>query len=276
MEALFLDARVGKIQYRRGGSGPALVYLHSASGEGEGLELLDLLAARFDVIAPMFPGFGDSDGIDQIDDMEDVTFHVLDLLDRLDIERPILVGASLGGWMAAEVASRYPDRVGRLVLVNPAGLYIAGAEIKDIFGRTLADMVPDLYYDDQHPMAQLMHQFEALADDRDAELPFELVRPFLQTMAATARLAWDPYLHNPKLRGRLWRIGVPTLVVRASGDTLIPEAHARAYAAEIPDATYVEIERAAHMVMIERPEAVADAIAAFAAPGAVTPVSPLP
>ncbi len=153
MEALFLDARVGKIQYRRGGSGPALVYLHSATGEGEGLELLDLLAARFDVIAPMFPGFGESDGLDQIDDMEDATFHLLDVLERLDIERPILVGASLGGWMAAEVATRYPERVDRLVLVNPAGLYIPGAEIKDIFGRKLADMIPDLYYDDQHPMA---------------------------------------------------------------------------------------------------------------------------
>jgi pimeloyl-ACP methyl ester carboxylesterase len=266
MEALFLDARVGKVQYRRGGSGPALVYLHSATGEGEGLELLDLLAARFDVIAPMFPGFGESDGLDQIDDMEDATFHVLDVLERLDIERPILVGASLGGWMAAEVATRYPERVDRLVLVNPAGLYIPGAEIKDIFGRKLADMIPDLYYDDQHPMPQLMRQFEALADDREAELPFELVKPFLQTMAATARLAWDPYLHNPKLRKRLWRISAPTLVVRATADTLIPQAHALAYADEIPDATYVELDRAAHMVMIERPEAVADAIVGFAAP----------
>ena len=266
MEALFLDTHVGKIQYRRGGSGPVLVYLHSAAGEGEGLELLDLLAARFDVIAPMFPGFGDSDGLDEIDDMEDATFHLLDVLERMDIERPILVGSSLGGWMAAEVATRYPERVGRLVLVNPAGLYIAGAEIKDIFGRKLVDMIPDLYFDDRHPMAQLMRQFEALAGDREAELPFEMVRPFLQTMAATARLAWDPYLHNPKLRKRLWRISAPTLVVRAVADTLIPEAHARAYAEEIPDATYFEIERAAHMVMIERPEAMAEAIAGFAAP----------
>ena len=83
-------------------------------------------------------------------------------------------------------------------------------------------------------------------------------------MAATARLAWDPYLHNPKLRRRLWRISAPTLVVRGAADTLIPEAHARAYADEIPDATYVEVDRAAHMVMIERPDAVAEAIADFA------------
>ena len=264
METLYADAHVGKIQYRRSGSGPALVYLHSANGEGEGLLLLDLLADRYDVVAPMFPGFGDSEGLEQVDDMEDATFHLLDLLERLDVDRPILVGSSLGGWMAAELATRYPDRVERLVLVNPAGLYLQGAEIKDIFGRKVEEMVPDLYYDQQHPMAQLMLQFAALAADRDAELPFEMVKPVFQTMAATAKLGWDPYLHNPKLRKRLWRITAPTLVVRGAADTLIPEAHARTYAAEIPGATYQEIGEAAHMVMIERPDVLASAIAEFA------------
>jgi pimeloyl-ACP methyl ester carboxylesterase len=166
--------------------------------------------------------------------------------------------------MAAELATRYPGRVERLILVNPAGLYLEGAEIKDIFGRKVEEMVPDLYYDQQHPMAQLMLQFAALAADRDAELPFEMVKPVFQTMAATAKLGWDPYLHNPKLRKRLWRISAPTLVVRGVADTLIPEAHARTYAAEIPGARYQEIGQAAHMVMIERPDALASAIAEFA------------
>jgi pimeloyl-ACP methyl ester carboxylesterase len=263
METLFLDTHVGKIQYRRGGHGPTLVYLHTAQGEGDGLELLDSLAHGFDVVAPMFPGFGESDGLDQIDDMEDATFHLLDVFERLEIDRPTVVGSSLGGWMAAEVATRYPNRVGRLVLVNPAGLYIEGAEIKDIFGRKIQEMVPDLYYDQSHPVAQLTLQYAALAEDRQAELPFELVRPILQTMAAAARLGWDPYLHNPKLRKRLWRISVPTLVVRATGDTLIPEAHARTYAAEIPGARYVEVEEAAHMVVIECPEVLAGVIREF-------------
>jgi pimeloyl-ACP methyl ester carboxylesterase len=109
-----------------------------------------------------------------------------------------------------------------------------------------------------------MLQFAALAADRDAELPFEMVKPVFQTMAATAKLGWDPYLHNPKLRKRLWRISAPTLVVRGVADTLIPEAHARTYAAEIPGARYQEIGQAAHMVMIERPDALASAIAEFA------------
>ena len=266
MEAVFLDTQVGKVQLRRGGAGPVVVYLHSAQGEGEGLALLDLLADQFDVVAPMFPGYGESEGLDQIDDMEDATFHLLDVLDRLEIDRPTIVGVSLGAWMAAEVATRYPERVGGLVLVNPAGLYIEGAEIKDIFGRKLSEMIPDLYHDPQHPMAQLMRQYSEIAADRNADLPFELVKPFFQTMAATARLAWDPYLHNPKLRRRLGRITAPTLVVRATGDTLIPEEHARAYAAEIPGATYREIDDAAHLVMIEQPAALAGMVTEFVAP----------
>jgi pimeloyl-ACP methyl ester carboxylesterase len=263
VHTLFLDTHVGKVQYRRAGEGPVVVYLHSAQGEGDGLEFFDLLAQHVDVVAPMFPGFGESEGIDQIDDMEDASFHLLDVLERLGLDRPTIAGTSLGGWMAAELATRYPERVGRLVLVNPAGLYIPGAEIKDIFGRGIREMVPDLYYDQSHPMAQLSLQYAEVVERRDAEIPIELLKPFWQNMAASARLAWDPYLHNPKLRKRLWRITAPTLVVRGAGDTLIPEEHPRAYAAEIPGAQYRQIEEVAHMVMIERPEALVDVIREF-------------
>ncbi len=263
MDTQYLDTHVGKIQLRRAGSGGPLVYLHSAQGEGEGLPLLDLLAERYDLIAPMSPGYGDSEGLDQIEDMEDVCFHLLDLFDRLELGAPTVAGLSLGGWMAAELAVRYPDRVGRLVLINPAGLYIAGAEIKDIFGRSLAEMVPDLYFDQQHPAAQMMVEFGKVATDPKLDLSFELLKPVYQAMAATAKLGWDPYLHDPKLQRRLWRVSAPTLVLRGERDTLIPAEHAAAYAASIPKARLVEIERAAHMVVIERPDAVVEAITSW-------------
>jgi pimeloyl-ACP methyl ester carboxylesterase len=224
--AELVQTHVGKVQVRRGGSGAPVVYLHSATGEGEGLALLDELAATYDVIAPMFPGFGESEGIEQIDDMEDAVFHLLDLFDQLGVASPAVVGLSLGGWMAAELATRYPERVSSLVLVNPAGLYIQGAEIKDIFGRKSDELAADMFADQTHPVAALMI---AMADMQPENVSFEMVKPFYQTMAATARLAWDPYLHDPKLRKRLHRIAAPTLVVRGAQDTLIPVAHAEAY-----------------------------------------------
>lgn len=246
----FVSTHVGKVQLRHGGAGSDVVYLHSATGEGDGLAFLDDLAATFEVFAPMFPGFGESEGLDGIDDMEDAAFHLLDLFDQLHLETVAVVGLSLGAWMAAELATRYPDRVRSLVLVNPVGLYIPGAEIKDIFGRKLDDLAGDLFADGNHPMAQAMTSLSAV--DPSA-IPFDVVKPLYQTMAATARLGWDPYLHNPKLRKRLHRITAPTLVARGAQDTLVPAAHAAAYTADIPGARLVVIEGAAHLLPLEKP-----------------------
>jgi pimeloyl-ACP methyl ester carboxylesterase len=255
-----MDTDVGAVELRRLGAGDPLLYLHSATGEGEALVLLDLLAEHFDVVAPMFPGYGESHGIEQIDDMEDAAFHLLDVLDRLGLRAPVVVGNSLGGWMAAELAVRYPERVGALVLVNPVGLHIEGAPVRDIFGRSPAELADDFFADRDHPMAQLMRMFAEL---RGSDVPFDLVRPFWQTMAATARLGWDPYLHNPKLRKRLHRIAAPTLVVRGAQDTLVPRAHAEAYASEIGGARLAEVEGAAHLLALEKPEALVALVREF-------------
>jgi pimeloyl-ACP methyl ester carboxylesterase len=259
------ETDVGKIQLRRGGTGDPLVYLHSAAGEGEGLTFLNDLAEHFTVYAPTFPGFNESEGIEQIDDMEDVVFYLLDLLDRLTLDAPHVVGLSLGGWMAAELATRYPDHLSSLVLINPAGLYIEGDPIKDIFGRSPAEMAKDLFADQSHPVAQMMNQMDKAMSDAGSlkNIPFELIAPQLKSQAAAARIGWNPYLHNPRLRRRLGRIKVPTLVIRAESDTLIPAAHARAYADEIPGAEFVEVANAAHMVVLEQPAEVAAIINTF-------------
>src|SRR5438105_10169573 len=235
----YLETDVGKIQLFRGGEGQPLVYLHSAAGELAAPPLaLEDLADDHAVAAPVFPGFGESEGIEQIDDMEDAVFHLLDLFDRLGLQSPTVVGLSLGGWTAAELATRYPDRVSKLVLLNPVGLYIEGAPIKEIFGRTPAELAEDMFADQSHPMAQMMHALSELAGDvgQQIEVPLELVLPIWKSMSATARLGWDPYLHNPRLRKRLRRITAPTLIMRGTKDGIVPRAHAEAYATEIPDA----------------------------------------
>ncbi|HEX9969567.1 MAG TPA: alpha/beta hydrolase [Acidimicrobiales bacterium] len=261
-ELTAVETHVGTVELRRGGLGSNLVYLHSAVGEGEGLVLLDELASTFEVFAPVFPGWGESQGIEQIDDMEDVAFHLLDLFDRLHLDQPAVVGHSLGAWMAAELAVRYPDRLSALVLVNPVGLHIEGAPVRDIFGRKLDELAADFFADQSDPMAQMMTM---MRDAEPGSLPFDMVRPLVQTMAATARLAWDPYLHNPKLHKRLWRITVPTLVVRGAQDTLVPAAHAEAYAAAVEGARLVEVDGAAHLLALEKPAELAALVREFVA-----------
>ncbi|HEV7886203.1 MAG TPA: alpha/beta hydrolase [Acidimicrobiales bacterium] len=270
-----VSTQVGKVQVFRGGpAGPGaagavpLVYLHSAQGESNGLVLLERLADSFDTVAPVFPGFGESEGIDEIDDVEDAVFHLLDLFDQMGLgAAPVnIVGLSLGGWLAAEIATRYPERIGRLVLVNPAGLYIQGHEIKEIFGRDLDELALELFADQSHPVAVLMHQMASLATSTQGpDIPFEMLRPLLQSQAATAKLGWDPYLHNPKLQRRLYRVTAPTLIVHGAQDGLIPRAHAEAYAEGIADARLVDVEGAAHMLPLEKPDELAALVREFVA-----------
>jgi pimeloyl-ACP methyl ester carboxylesterase len=261
LEDATLPTAVGVVEIRRGGTGGPVpvVYLHSAQGEGAAMAFLEGLADTCRVVAPVFPGFGASEGLEAIDDIEDASFHVLDVLDRLDIARVDLVGLSLGGWLAAELATRWPERVRRVVLVNAVGLYVDGEPIKEIFGRPLDQLAADLYADPDHPVAQMMRAL-ALAEGSPEQIPFDLIRPVIQAQAATAKLGWNPYLHNPKLRGRLGRISAPSLVVHGRHDGIVPRAHAEAYVAGIPDARLVDLDGAAHMATLERPTAVADLV----------------
>jgi pimeloyl-ACP methyl ester carboxylesterase len=243
-------------------------------GEGPAVPFLEEMADDYDVIAPAFPGFGESEGIDRIDGIDDAVFHILDLIEALGLDTdaagpPLMMGVSLGGWMAAEVATRYPRSVRRLVLVNPAGLYIEGHPIGEIFGRDPGDLAEDLFADQSQPVAQLMHQMQELLDSK-TEVPFELVKPNLQSMAATAKVAWNPYLHDPKLRRLLYRVTAPTLVVRGAEDRLIPREHGEAYVEGIPDARLVEIAGAGHLVQLEKPGELAGVVRAFLGAGAQT------
>jgi pimeloyl-ACP methyl ester carboxylesterase len=254
-----LDTKVGRIELHRGGrGGPVpLVYLHSAQGEGQGTVLLEELADTREVCVPLFPGFGTSEGIDRIDDIEDAAFHVLDVLDCLGFPCCDIAGMSLGAWMGAELCVRWPDRVRRLVLLNPVGLYVEGVPIAEIFGRPLGELADDLFADRAHPLSQLMHTMADTMETSPADIPFDLMRPLLQAQAATAKVGWNPYLHDPKLRNRLGRITAPTLVIHGLQDGIVPRAHAEAYASGIPDAQLADLDGAAHLAVLERPDEVA-------------------
>ena len=101
----------------------------------------------------------------------------------------------------------------------------------------------------------MMLQMDRMIADGRAlgSIPFELLRPQVQALAATARLGWNPYLHNPKLRNRLGRVSSPTIVVRGTQDTLVPAAHSQSYAEEIRGAKLIEVPNAAHLISVERP-----------------------
>jgi pimeloyl-ACP methyl ester carboxylesterase len=247
-----LEARAGSIQILRGGDGPPLLFLHAAGGAGTWLPFHGLLARRFEVIAPDHPGFGGSDDMPEVEAIDDLVYHYLDVLDRLDLERVNVVGGSLGGWIAAELAVHSPHRVQRLALLGAAGLRVPGNMAADVFLKTPDQVVAMLY---KYP--------EPVLEAMPAEPDVDFILAFQRDMAALARYAWVPYLNDPKLERRLHRVAAPTLVLWADDDRVMPIEHGRRYAERIPDATLRVIEDCGHAMYFERPDAFADAVTEF-------------
>lgn len=257
-EKRFVDVSGRRTQVTSGGSGPPLVYLHSALGEAEWLDFHERLAARFTVHVPAQPGFADSEGYEDVRDMEDLAFHLDDLYTALEAERPAVVGQSLGGWAAIEHAVRWPDRVSRLVLVDAVGLRVAGAPVPDMWMTRPPELADLMFSNPDHPLALLMKAFQP-----DSPPPAEVLVPFFKNQQATARLGWNPYLHDPKLPGRLHRATAPVLVLWGADDGFVPVAHGERYVELLPDARLERIEGAGHLPVIERPDETAARILDF-------------
>jgi pimeloyl-ACP methyl ester carboxylesterase len=179
----------------------------------------------------------------------------------------LAVGLSLGAWLAVEVAARYPDAVSRLVMVSPVGLYLAEAPVPDLFGRRPDELAEIMFADLEHPLAQVMLAMAARLDDPAglSSIPFELLVPTLRSMGATARLGWDPYLHDPKLPKLLHRVAVPTLLVHGTADRFTVRAHCEAYAGAIDGARIADVDGAGHLVPLEQPTALAALVRDFLA-----------
>jgi len=235
----------GRVHLLRGGAGDPLLFLHAAGGAGAWLDFHRLLADSFDVIAPDHPGFGGSDDFPDVAAIDDLVFHYLDVLDALGLERPHVVGASFGGWIAAELAVTAPHRIGSLVLLSPAGLRLPAHPVPDIFLMPPDELVATLF---QHPPAPPPEPAAG-----PAALDIDAILAAYRDQTALARFCWSPYLCNPKLEGRLHRITVPTLVVSPAQDRLIPVAHGRRYAERIPGARFTEIGDCGHAMYFERP-----------------------
>jgi pimeloyl-ACP methyl ester carboxylesterase len=245
------------IQLLRAGSGEPLLFLHPAGGAGQWRPYHSLFADHFDVIAPDGPGFGQSDAIEAIEGIDDLVYFTLELLDRLGLERPNVVGASFGGWLAAELAVHSPHRVGRLVLVDAIGLDLPDHPYADLFAMTREETIAALFHD-------------ASVGERvfppDPEIDV-LVQDY-KDKTAFATVAWSPFMCNPKLERRLRRISAPTLVLWGADDRVVPVKHGERYAELISDATLAVLPGCGHAALVEQTEQAVAAIVEFLGRGA--------
>ena len=237
------------------GEGPAIVFIHGTGGSGKvWFNQLRRFEADHRVIAPDLPGYGETPLPETIRSIDDYPAFVSALLDAAGVPKAVLVGNSMGGRVALQMALDHPDRVAGLVLVNASGLKLPGFPIFHVRDAAPEEFAARLYF--------RASERGALAE-RFVQSP-EQVRA-RETML---RLTAPPLRHD--MQERLGEIRVPTLVIWGEGDRIIPPVYADAFAEGIPDAQLAMIERAGHVPMLERPGAVNEAIARFLAilPGA--------
>ncbi|HUY19817.1 MAG TPA: alpha/beta hydrolase [Candidatus Binataceae bacterium] len=251
----FIDLRGIKIQLLKGGSGAPLLYLHGAGGEVAWLPFFEHLSRRFTVYVPAHPGFARSEGMERIDDIHDLVFHYVELMEALGLEAPHVVGLSLGGWLAAELAVHQTRRLSRLVLIDAVGLRVEeAAPIPDIFTVMPPGLRRLLFFEPESETARAMIPDQASGE----QLEFAL-----RAREATARLAWNPYLYDRRLRERLHRVAVPTLIIWGDSDRLVPREHAEAYRRGIQGSRLVTIEKCGHAPPFEKPDETARLVTDF-------------
>jgi pimeloyl-ACP methyl ester carboxylesterase len=246
-----VDVAGTPVLVQRSGEGPPLLFLHAEGVTWRWGAVHEGLARHFDVVAPVHPGFGGSELPDWLGGMDDVAFHYVDLLDEVGLGRPIVVGASLGGWMAFQLAAQRPDRVAALLLVGALGL-------------RSEEPMPDLFIrPGPEALGYLSARLDATAVDPlegDADAATEL----WLDQAAQARLTWErPY--DPRWTRRAHHVRCPVRLLWGGADRLLPPEHGARMATGLGAPAPAVVPGAGHLVGVDDPAAVVDAARDLAA-----------
>jgi pimeloyl-ACP methyl ester carboxylesterase len=228
------------------GSGPPVVFLHGAYGL-DWDPFLDGLAENFTVYAPEHPGTtaGDPDGIKALDNLWDLVLYYDELFEQLGLQNPTLIGHSFGGMVGAEIAACYPQRVGKLVLLSPVGLWRDDSPVKNWMILPMEEVVQAAFSDPSSPLAQqLLHvpEDERAAQDAQIRLTWAL--------ACTGKFIWP--IPDKGLKKRIHRIAAPTLIVWGTEDKLVPPAYAEEFGSRIAGSQIAMVEQAAHVPQLEQ------------------------
>ena len=240
----FITVAGCKTCVRRGGRGRPLLFLHGAGGTGNVVGFAGQLAEHADVILPDHPGFGETDLPPWLDNIHDAAYFYLDFLRALNVENVLVMGSSLGGWIALEMAVRSTDRISGLVLSGAAGLNCPEARRGDIF-----------MWDPPTRIRKLIHN-QALAEKIIAmpQTP-EQQAAAIKNEFATARLAWEPRFFDPHLQKWLHRIDIPTRIVWGRHDNVFPLPFGENLHRHIPGSRFEVIENCGHLPHVEAPDA---------------------
>jgi pimeloyl-ACP methyl ester carboxylesterase len=225
------------------GTGRTFLLLHGGAGPQSVAAFANLLVTSrpAQVITPTHPGFGATPRPHSLDSIAGLAHVYTALLDRLDIQQVTVVGNSVGGWIAAEMALLASSQINGVILVDAIGIEVAGHPVADFFALTLDQVAQFTYHDPDRfridPTTMSEAQRAVVAGNRSS----------LATYGGHS-------MTDPSLRGRLGNITAPTLVLWGESDQIVDPEYGRAYAAAIPGATFTLLTATGHMPQLETPE----------------------
>jgi pimeloyl-ACP methyl ester carboxylesterase len=239
------------------GDGPPLFLLHGSTGFDPDEDVNELFAKRRRLISPSHPGFGKSALPDWMDRIEDIAHVHLELMDRLSLRNVQAIGFSIGGWIAAEMATMLPECFSKLVLVGPVGVKTGPSDRLD---------VPDIFALSEEELKKILFHDSNGARVDPKTLSEEQLAIVFRNRESLALLSWEPYMHNPKLKHRLRRVTAPTLFIRGESDGFVSAQYLQSYAQLLSNSRISTIRAAGHAPHLEQPRSFAETVFAFLEP----------
>ncbi|RNB72029.1 alpha/beta hydrolase [Brevibacillus centrosporus] len=237
------------------GQGKPVVYLHGAGGLTWD-PFLDELSNHYQVIAPQIPGTGNSSGLENIRDLWDLVLCYYDLFDGLGLDSATVIGHSLGGMIALELAASDQSRVKQIVAIAPTGLFKDEEPVPDLFAMLPDEVANIMVADTASPVAEMLRYMP-----RETEKRIEATIQRMQNMQAAAKFLWP--IPDKGLGRRMHRIKAPTLLIWGQQDRFIPVSYAEDFCRGIIRSELVVIDQAAHLVTLEQTEQVLEAVKGF-------------
>ncbi len=237
------------------GHGRNILYLSASLWFADDSPFAQRLTAHGRVITPTAPGFGPGVVNRRWNQVDDLAYLYLDLIDRMKLTDVVLVGASFGGWIAAQMAIKSCAAFSSITLIDPLGVKVGDRftrDIADLYGLPDAELRKRAYVDS----TVFETDIKKISDD-------ELSRR-IRSREALARYGWSPFMHDPKLLSRLRRISAPTQFIWGAQDQIVTTDYGRVYASHVPGATFRQVENAGHLPQVEQSQAVLDALVSFA------------
>ena len=257
----FVDAAGVRVQLRHGGTGTPLLILHSELGVPGWLRAHAQLAQHFSVYVPSLPGFGRSARPDWLVSVRDLAAWVTWFIRDLKLPQPLpVIGFSLGGWIAAEIATVNASIFSKIVLVGTAGLQPEDGQVWDYFVHSSREALAQAFFDPAQVPEYAQYYGKAWTPEEETQAE--------QNREMAARLFWKPYMRSHTLAGLLPGVATPTLVVWGREDAIIPLNAGQRYLRAIPGATAKVLDRCGHLPEMEQPEAFVQVVLDFLAPRA--------